>query len=289
MKNVLPDIIGHDQKGFIKGRFIGENTRLLYDVMEYLIHSKKVGLLLLIDFEKAFDSLKFSYIREILKTYNFGETFISWFNLIYKDVRSCVINNGFVSEFFKVNRGCRQGDPWSPYLFILSVEPLAQAIKNNRAINGINIKNDIYKIGQYADDTFLLLDGTEQSLRKCLLLLERYANCSGLKLNIDKTNAVWLGSKVKCNEILCHDLYLKWVNNFKLLGIHFTSDLMGMLRMNYDQNLIKVENILKAYGKRHLSLMGKVSVIKTLIVPMFVHALTVFKLLENNFTNLLID
>jgi hypothetical protein len=67
MKNVLPDIIGEDQKGFIKGRFMGENTRVLYDVMEYLIHSKKVGLLLLIDFEKAFDSLKFSYIREILK------------------------------------------------------------------------------------------------------------------------------------------------------------------------------------------------------------------------------
>ena len=53
MKNVLPDIIGEDQKGFIKGRFSGENTRVLYDVMEYLIHSKKAALLLLIDFEKA--------------------------------------------------------------------------------------------------------------------------------------------------------------------------------------------------------------------------------------------
>jgi hypothetical protein len=283
MKNVLPDIIGEDQKGFIKGRFMGENTRVLYDVMEYLIHSKKVGLLLLIDFEKAFDSLKFSYIREILKTYNFGETYISWFNLIYKDVKSCVLNNGFVSNFFKVNRGWRQGDPWSPYLFILCVEPLAQAIINSRCINGIDIKNNIYKIGQYADDTFILLDGTEQSLRNCLLLLERYAHCSGLKLNIDKTNVVWLGTKVKCNDILCPDLSLKWVNNFKLLGIYFTSDLMGMLRMNYDQHLMKVENILKAYGKRHLSLIGKVTVIKTLIVPMFVHALTVLPAPEKQF------
>lgn len=92
-----------------------------------------------------------------------------------------------------------------------------------------------------------------------------------------------VGTKVKCNDILCPDLSLKWVNNFKLLGIYFTSDLMGMLRMNYDQHLMKVENILKAYGKRHLSLIGKVTVIKTLIVPMFVHALTVLPAPEKQF------
>ena len=80
MKTILPDI-GNDQKGLSKNRFIGENTRMLYDIMDYLIHTKKAGLLLLIDFEQAFDSLNFMYIR-VLKSYNFGETYISWFNLI---------------------------------------------------------------------------------------------------------------------------------------------------------------------------------------------------------------
>ena len=283
MKNILPDIIGNDQKGFIKDRFIGENTRLLYDIMDYLIHTKKAGLLLLIDFEQAFDSLNFTYIREVLKRYNFGETYISWFNLIYNDVTSCVVNNGCMSEFFKLHRGCRQGDPWSPYLFVLCVEPLSQAIKNEKDINGININDIIYKIGQYADDTFILLDGLEKSLRNCILLLDRYADCSGLKLNVTKTHAVWLGSKVKCQEHICPDLCLQWVDNFKLLGIHFTSDLTEMLNLNYDHKLVKVENILTSYGKRNLSLIGKVSVIKTLIIPMFVHALTVLPAPDTKF------
>ena len=145
---------------------------MLYDIMDYLIHTKKAGLLLLIDFEHAFDSLNFMYIREVLKSYNFGETYISWFNLIYNDVTSCVVNNGCMSEFFKLDKGCRQGDPWSPYLFVLCVEPLSQAIKNKKDINGININHIIYKIGQCADDTFILLDGFEKSLRNCILLLE---------------------------------------------------------------------------------------------------------------------
>ena len=132
MKNYITRYNRKLPKGIIKDRFIGENTRLLYDIMDYLIHTKKAGLLLLIDFEQAFDSLNFMYIREVLKSYNFGETYISWLNLIYNDVTSCVVNNGCMSEFFKLDRGCRQGDPWSPYLFVLCVEPLSQAIKTRK-------------------------------------------------------------------------------------------------------------------------------------------------------------
>jgi len=141
--------------------------------------------------------------------------------------------------FLKVNICFRQGDPWFPYLFILCVEPLVPAIKNSRCINDIDLKNIIYKIGQYADDNFISLDGTEQSLRN---------------LNIDKTNVVWLESEVKCNDNLPPDLSLKRVNNFKVQGIYLTSDLMRMLRRNKTQHLMKVikgiwEETLVTYGK----------------------------------------
>ncbi len=283
IKNVLPNIIGNDQKGFVKDRFIGENTRLLYDIIDYMINAKKTALLLLIDFEQAFDSLKIDYIRKVLKKYNFGEMYIKWFNIIYKDVTSCVINNGLISEFFKLHRGCRQGDPWSPYLFILSVEPLAQAIINSDNIRELTIKNKIFKIGQYADDTFLLLDGKENSLTQSINLLNRYARCSGLKLNIDKTNATWLGNKVNSPHIICPELNLKWVTQFKLLGIYYTADLKNMEKLNFDDKLLKAEKLLKQYSKRHLSLIGKVCVIKTLIVPMFVHVLTILPTPKKHF------
>jgi hypothetical protein len=168
MKTVLNNIIGPDQRGFLKDRYNEDNTRLIYDIVQYCKDNRMEGLLLLIDFEKAFDSIEWSYITETLNKYNFGEDFINWFNIVYKDSQSCVINNGKYSKFFKLGRGCRQGDPWSPYIFILSIEPLAQYIKQHAHITGLTFGHKHVKIGQYADDTFLVLDGSERSINNSI-------------------------------------------------------------------------------------------------------------------------
>ena len=68
---------------------------------------KIMGMTLLIDFEKAFDSLEWDYLESVLKVYNFGEDFRTWFSVLYKNSNSCVINNVFFTEFFKIGRSCR--------------------------------------------------------------------------------------------------------------------------------------------------------------------------------------
>ena len=281
MKRILPLIIGPDQKGFIKGRYIGENTRLLYDVMDYLISKNRSGLLLMVDFEKAFDSLEHKYVRKALKAYNFGNDFIRWFDVMYKDINSCVINNGHFSFFFKVTRGSRQGDPLSPYIFILSAEPLAQAIIKNLNIPGIKINTTEYKIGQYADDTFILLDGREHSLRSTIILLSKFTYCSGLKINIEKSSIIWLGEKAGKEETICPDIKLSWATKFTLLGIHFNSKLQQMTTENFDKVLTKIEKIIKSYTCWKLTLLGKNCIIK--IIPMFIHILTVLPNQDKSF------
>ena len=87
--------------------------------------------------------------------YNFGSNFIKWFQILYNSACTSVINNGYLSESFFLHRGCRQGDPLSPYIFILAIEPLAVAIKSNVRIKGIKIDGNQYKLGLYADETFL--------------------------------------------------------------------------------------------------------------------------------------
>ena len=78
----------------------------------------------------------------------------------------------------------------SPYLFILSAEILADAIRKKQTIKGIEINGIDFKLSQYADDTTLILDGSEKSFLESIILIETFGNISGLRLNIKKTEAL---------------------------------------------------------------------------------------------------
>ena len=137
---------------------------------------------------------KWPFIERTLKHFNFGASSLTWFKLFYSNISSCIQNNGWSSEFFPLSRGVRQGCPLSPYLFILCAEVLVNAVRNNENIRGINIANVECKLSQYADDTTMFLDGSELSLLRTLLLLDNFTISSGLKINYEKTEALWVGS-----------------------------------------------------------------------------------------------
>ena len=144
IKSVIPKLINNDQTGYLKGRFIGENIRLIDNIINYASQQNMPGLLLFVDFEKAFDSLEWSFIERTLQHFCFGSSLITWVQTFY---------NGWTSCFFQPQRGVRQGCPLSPYLFILSAEILAKATRSNKNIKGISVNNSEIKISQYADDT----------------------------------------------------------------------------------------------------------------------------------------
>ena len=144
------------------------------------------GLLLLIDFEKAFDSLAWDFIHKVLTFLNFGPSLITWIKVFYKNIKSCVITNGQASSFFNIYRGCCQGDPLSPYIFILCAEILAHLIRKNDNVKGITVNDKEFLASQYADDTTLILDGSEESLKTCLSILNFYAGTTCLHINMEK-------------------------------------------------------------------------------------------------------
>ena len=105
IKNVLNKLIHEDQKGFISGRFIGENIRLIYDVLFEVRNQDIPGLILSIDFEKAFDTISWKFIEKTLKYFTFGPSIIKWIKIFQTAGESCIIQNGCMSDFFRLKRG----------------------------------------------------------------------------------------------------------------------------------------------------------------------------------------
>ena len=127
-----------------------------------------------------------------------------------------------MTEYFILQRGCRQGDPISPYIFILCAEVLSHMIRKDNLIKGLLIQNKEYKLSQYADNTQIFLDGSELSLRKTLAKLKSFHSFSGLQINVKK-RAIWIGSMNKSNRKMCEDYKLDWNQGpFKILGVTFT-------------------------------------------------------------------
>ena len=225
IKHVLPSIIHGDQTGFLAGRYIGENVRLIYDVLYHTEKYSIPGQILLIDFLKAFDSVSWSFIEKCLDFFNFGEMLKTWFKTFYSDLTSCVSVNGGYTKWFQIQRGCRQGDPVSPYIFLICAEILSLLIRNNKDIKGIKINQDLMiLLSQFADDTSLFLDGTRKSFEAAINTLQFFASISGLNMNLEKTQVVWIGSKKIAMSNTCQTLNLngtlkrskRWVLLFPL-------------------------------------------------------------------------
>ena len=119
-KKIMPTIIGKDQTGFVANRFVGDNTRLTYDLIEYLKSKGMYALFLSLDIEGAFNSVSWDFIRKVLKRRNFPDQVIRWFDVLYVGSFSRIVYNGHISERIDLQRSCRQGDPLSCYIFLSS-------------------------------------------------------------------------------------------------------------------------------------------------------------------------
>ena len=225
IKKFLPKIIDCSQTGFIKGRYIGENIRLIQETIEMLEKENMPGLLFFADFEKAFDSISHKYIIKCLESFNFGTDIIKWVKCFYQGANSCVQNAGFMSNFFSISRGVRQGCPLSPYLFILCIEILSATLLNYSEITGIKINGKEFKSTMFADDATFAMNGSLKSFQKLLCILDDFKLISGLKLNVNKTTILRVGSLKYTNIQHLKNLRFLWTSNSaKTLGIIFSND-----------------------------------------------------------------
>ena len=176
----LTSLIHSDQCGFIPARCTRHCIRRLYSAMARageLIGSKS---LLLVDFEKAFDSVDWEYLDELLNRLGFGPFYRRCIRTLYNDSRAQVRVNGCLSEPFPIRRGTRQGCPLSPMLFALAIEPLAYWIRRDPG-GGED------RIALYADDIMIYLSDTRSTGPRLLKILEIFEDATGLRINKAKS------------------------------------------------------------------------------------------------------
>ena len=258
----------------MSGRFTGDNIRLVYDILNHSQVHRNKGILLLIDFEKAFDSVSWSFMEKCFKFFNFKDDAINWIKVFYKNIKSSVIVNNKPTPWFNVERGCRQGDPISPYIFLLCSEVLAHMIRQDEEIKGFKMLNNEIKISQYADDTSLFLDGSQEGFEKCVNILLEYAKYSGLAMNFDKTKVIWFGCQDENKPVFMPELNFDWnPEKFTLLGVEFTQKLDNISDYNIENKLGEIQRIINSWSKRDITPYGRVTVIKSLLVSKIVHIL----------------
>lgn len=271
-KRVIQSLIGPQQTGFLKGKFIGENVRFILDLIDYTSNHNVPGFLFLVDFEKAFDTLEWNYIQATLSFLNFGISIKTWISTFYKNAHACVLNNGYSTGLFPINRGVRQGCPLSPYLFILCVETLALRVNQSSIVKGIIIGGDDHRILQYADDTTFILDHNKSSLCGILDILDGLRKASGLKINDSKSQLFPLGSFISRRPLFLNDFNFEVVlGPVSMLGIVFTHNGDDLYRLNYQPKLLRLKNTLRIWATRDLTPIGRNIIVKSLGLSQLVY------------------
>ena len=158
------------------------------------------------------------------------------------------MNNGFASDIFYVKRGVRQGDPLSPYLFIIALEVANTSIRGNNDIKGIKKGKHEIKLSVFADDLTTFVSNT-RSFFSLKGLLDRFGEISSLKLNEGKAEAYWLSSFHDSPE----DIGIDKVNKpMKILGIYFTCNWQRFQELNFENIIKSIQKSINAWRWRNI-------------------------------------
>lgn len=205
IKKVVGKLVGDAQNAFIGGRFILDGILIANETVEFLKRKKTSGLIFKVDFEKAYDSINWKYLCDILKIMGFGDKWCAWTDACLKSSSMSILVNGSPTAKFCLERGVRQGDPLSPFLFILAAEGL-NAMVNNAVDRGVfkgikvGIDNVVVSHLQYADDTIFFGEWDKENARNLMCILKCFEKVSGFKVNLNKSRLYGVG--VNSDEVV---------------------------------------------------------------------------------------
>ncbi|GAU25959.1 hypothetical protein TSUD_373600 [Trifolium subterraneum] len=282
LRSVIGSVISESQTAFIKDRQILDGILIANEVVDEARKSKKELMLFKVDFEKAYDSVDWGYLDAVMGRMSFPTLWRKWIRECVSTATSSVLVNGSPTEEFPLERGLRQGDPLSPFLFLLAAEGLSVLMKTmveRNLFTGYSVgKREPLSIShlQFADDTLLLGVKSWANVRALRAVLVLFESMSGLKVNFNKSMLVgvnipdsWLGeaaSALRCKVGTIPFIYL---------GLSVGGD---PRRLSFwEPVLARLKNRLSGWNSRFLSFGGRLVMLKSVLTSLPVYALSFFK------------
>jgi len=280
---VLPSILSVTQTGYIPGRQVNDNSRLLEEIINEYKNTSKVAYLITLDAKKAFDSVDHTYLSHILGLFGFPIGYINNIKTIYHNLSASILVNGFTSDYIDIEQSVKQGDALSCALFIIAIEPLLRQLNKNTNIKGIELVSNsgpekfTVKDMSFADDITALctnLEGIQEIINEYV----NFSKYSGIKLNIEKTEIMVIGKQsndpivfnIRHNETI---IKITDASKVKICGITFSNNTEEAYKENITSKIAKLERQLNIWRQRNLTLQGKILIIKTFGISQLIYSL----------------
>jgi len=282
LKAVLPGLIGDAQTAFVTGRQILDGALIANEVVHWLKRKKKSGVLLKLDFQKAFDSIDWVSLDVVLEEMGFGHLWRCWIKNCITSASMSVLINGVPSKPFQMERGLRQGDPLSPFLFVLMGEVLNRMMQRAADLNlfkGISVgKNGLQLTHlQFADDTLIFCEADQEHLLKIKNVLLSFQAFSGLMVNFHKSGLIVIGKEANWGQQAADLLGCKLAQlPITYLGVPLGANMRK--RASWQCIIDKVHKRLQAWKCSCLSRAGRLVLIKSVLNSLPIYYLSLFRM-----------
>eukprot|EP00253_Pinus_taeda_P015937 PITA_15937 len=279
LKPLLDSLISPEQTGFVEGRQILDGLVVTQEVIHSMKAKKQKGMMIKLDLSKTYDRINWQYLKEILGSFGFSNRWIKWVHSFISTPNFSILFNGTPSKTFKASRGIRQGDPISPFLFILATEGLGRYLKKERVtdnIKGLRLWGNELPIThqQFVDDIMLFGEPTIREVRNMKKVLDLFAEASGMEINKEKSCTFIFNTMETVKSHLTRMLGFKQGElPMKYLGnvLDFNSKRLK----NWQGVLAKLKNKVANWTFRTLNIAGRIVLVKSVLQAIPIYPLSI--------------
>lgn len=245
-------LISPTQSAFIKRHYIHDNFMFVRNLAR-AYHRKKIpALLFKFDISKAFNTVLWEYMLELPEKKGFSARWREWLTIILKSSHSAVMLNGVEGKQIRHVRGLHQGDPLSPYLFILAIDTMHRILEQattDGTLSPLRGREARLRLSLYADDAVIFLNLVQEKVTALFNILDRFGSATGLKLNLEKCTV----ARIRCSELDMNSI----LGCFGGKRVSFPMTYLGLPLTLVRLKLAHVQGIIDKSGRRLAGWQGK--------------------------------